>query len=194
MSSFNGFKEVTEKLDTLDFNPYKKIGKEWFLVTAGDESGWNTMTASWGFAGVMWGKNTFTTVIRPQRYTKEFIDASDTVTLSLFDEKYRSALNLCGKKSGRDGDKLTEAGLDVITENNAVKFDFGRPADAAQVNLADAPVVADCPLCAMKLCKCTGAKLVDTGNAYVCRCDDAKDKKCNFRLSKTMLTHKITVE
>ena len=48
MSSFNGFKEVTEKLDALDFNPYKKIGKEWFLVTAGDESGWNTMTASWG--------------------------------------------------------------------------------------------------------------------------------------------------
>ena len=64
MSSFNGFKEVAaDKLDTLDFNPYKKIGKEWFLVTAGDESGWNTMTASWGFAGVMWGKNTFTTVI-----------------------------------------------------------------------------------------------------------------------------------
>lgn len=57
MSSFNGFKEVVaDKLDTLDFNPYKKIGKEWFLVTAGDESGWNTMTASWGFAGVMWGK------------------------------------------------------------------------------------------------------------------------------------------
>ena len=45
MSSFNGFKEVAaDKLDTLDFNPYKKIGKEWFLVTAGDESGWNTMT------------------------------------------------------------------------------------------------------------------------------------------------------
>jgi len=41
MSSFNGFKEVAaDKLDTLDFNPYKKIGKEWFLVTAGDESGW----------------------------------------------------------------------------------------------------------------------------------------------------------
>lgn len=81
-----------------------------------------------------------------------------------------------------------------LDENNAVKFDFGKPADSAQVNLADAPIVADCPLCAMKLCKCTGAKLVDTGNAYVCRCDDAKDKKCNFRLSKTMLSHKITLE
>ena len=43
MSSFNGFKEVTEKLDAIDFNPYKKIGKEWFLVTAGDESGWKAL-------------------------------------------------------------------------------------------------------------------------------------------------------
>ena len=46
----------------------------------------------------------------------------------------------------------------------------------------------------MKLCKCVGAKLVDTGNAYVCRCDGAKEKPCSFRLSKTMLSHKITLE
>ena len=53
MSSFNGFKEVAaDKLDTLDFNPYKKIGKEWFLVTAGDESGWNTMTIKRHFHSV----------------------------------------------------------------------------------------------------------------------------------------------
>ena len=94
MSSFNGFKEVTEKLDAIDFNPYKKIGKEWFLVTAGDESGWNTMTASWGFAGVMWGKNTFTTVIRPQRYTKEFIDKAEYFTISFFKEEYKKALSV----------------------------------------------------------------------------------------------------
>ena len=74
MSSFNDFKEVTEKLDAIDFNPYKKIGKEWFLVTAGDKSGWNTMTASWGFAGVMWGKNTFTTVISCLLYTSDAAD------------------------------------------------------------------------------------------------------------------------
>ena len=58
MSSFNGFKEVTEKLDAIDFNPYKKIGKEWFLVTAGDESGWNTMTASWGLCRRYVGERT----------------------------------------------------------------------------------------------------------------------------------------
>ena len=122
MSSFNGFKEVTEKLDAIDFNPYKKIGKEWFLVTAGDESGWNTMTASWGFAGVMWGKNTFTTVIRPQRYTKEFIDKAEYFTISFFKEEYKKALSFCGSHSGRDCDKAKETGLTpecfVDTEND----------------------------------------------------------------------------
>ena len=123
MSSFNGFKEVAaDKLDTLDFNPYKKIGKEWFLVTAGDESGWNTMTASWGFAGVMWGKNTFTTVIRPQRYTKEFIDKAEYFTISFFKEEYKKALSFCGSHSGRDCDKAKETGLPPVgfvdTEND----------------------------------------------------------------------------
>ena len=123
MSSFNGFKEVAaDKLDTLDFNPYKKIGKEWFLVTAGDESGWNTMTASWGFAGVMWGKNTFTTVIRPQRYTKEFIDKAEYFTISFFKEDYKKALSFCGSHSGRDCDKAKETGLTPIFTDGTTAF------------------------------------------------------------------------
>ena len=47
-----GFKEVDVK--DLDFNPFKKIGDEWMLITAGDEKKFNTMTASWGGAGVLW--------------------------------------------------------------------------------------------------------------------------------------------
>ena len=49
-----------------NINPFSKIGKEWFLVTAGDIEKFNTMTASWGFMGVMWNKNCAITVIRPQ--------------------------------------------------------------------------------------------------------------------------------
>jgi len=107
-----GFTKVSPAvLDTLDFNPYKKVGKDWFLVTAGNESGWNTMTASWGFSGVMWGKNTFTTVIRPQRYTKEFIDKEEYFTISFFGEEMKKALSYCGAHSGRDCDKAKETGL-----------------------------------------------------------------------------------
>ncbi len=82
-----------------------------------------------------------------------------------------------------------------LDQNKSVKFDFGNSAqESSKIDISQAPVVADCPMCAMKLCKCEGAKLVDTGMSYVCRCDNAKDKKCDFRLSKTMLAHKITLE
>ena len=39
-------KEV--KIEDLTFNPFTKIGKEWMLITAGNEEKHNTMTASWG--------------------------------------------------------------------------------------------------------------------------------------------------
>ena len=61
------FKEI--KAEDLQFNPFTRIGSDWMLITAGDEKKFNTMTASWGGAGVFWGKNVVTCYIRPQRYT-----------------------------------------------------------------------------------------------------------------------------
>ncbi len=106
-----------------DINPFKMIGKDWMLVTAGDETGWNTMTASWGFMGVMWGKNVAVATIRPQRYTKEFIDKSEYFTLSFFEEEFRPALSFCGKYSGRDKDKAAETGLVPVFADNTTAFE-----------------------------------------------------------------------
>ena len=64
------FKEI--KPEELNFNPFTRIGSDWMLLTAGTEDKFNTMTASWGGAGVFWGKPAVTCYIRPQRYTKEF--------------------------------------------------------------------------------------------------------------------------
>ena len=89
------------------------IANGWMLITAGDKQRYNTMTASWGGVGELWGKHVATLFIRPQRYTKEFVDMHDTLTLSFFDEGYRKALSWCGSHSGRDGDKITQAGLHV---------------------------------------------------------------------------------
>ena len=47
-------------IESLEFNPFKKISKQWMLITAGDEKKSNTMTASWGGLGIMWGKNVAT--------------------------------------------------------------------------------------------------------------------------------------
>ncbi len=113
-------------LTDIGFDPYKKIGRDWFLVTAGTEQGYNTMTASWGFAGVMWNKNTFTTVIRPQRYTKKFIDKADSFTVCFFDESERSALSFCGSHSGRDCDKAAETGLTPVFFDDVTAFEQAR--------------------------------------------------------------------
>ena len=42
-------------IHTLKFNPFDKISKQWMLITAGDRTKSNTMTASWGGVGIMWG-------------------------------------------------------------------------------------------------------------------------------------------
>ena len=110
-------------IENLSFNPFVLINKGWMLITAGNETKHNTMTASWGGAGVMWGKNAVTVYIRPQRYTKEFIDAKDTFTLSFYKEEYRKALSFLGSVSGRDRDKVAEAGLTPVEAGDTMAFE-----------------------------------------------------------------------
>lgn len=100
----------------LQFNPMSLIADEWLLISAGSkESGYNTMTASWGHIGNIWGHGesgaTAIVYIRPQRYTKEFVDREDYFTLSVLDEKYRKELAWLGAHSGREGDKFAATGL-----------------------------------------------------------------------------------
>lgn len=97
--------------DSLSLNPFTKIGREWGLVTAGNESGFNTMTVSWGGLGFIWGKPTVTVYIRPQRYTKEFLDSNDTFTLSFYPEEQKEILGYLGRVSGRDENKVEKSGL-----------------------------------------------------------------------------------
>lgn len=92
-------------------NTFEKIGKQWMLITAEKDGAINTMTASWGFFGVMWGKNVAAIVVRPQRFTKEFLDAGDRITLSFYNETHRKALGHLGKVSGRDEDKIATVGF-----------------------------------------------------------------------------------
>lgn len=105
-------------------NVFSMIADRWMLVTAGSAEKCNTMTASWGGLGVLWKQNVATCYIRPQRYTREFLDANDYFTLSFFGEEYRKALALCGSKSGRDIDKVKECGFTVKTgQGGAPYFD-----------------------------------------------------------------------
>ena len=54
------------------------------LITAGTAERCNTMTASWGGLGVLWGDPVATIYIRPQRYTKEFVEREELFHPVLF--------------------------------------------------------------------------------------------------------------
>jgi flavin reductase (DIM6/NTAB) family NADH-FMN oxidoreductase RutF len=105
------FYEITP--EKFQCNPFTMIGKQWMLVTAEKDGKVNTMTASWGGLGIMWNKNVAFIVIRPQRYTKEFIDHADTFSLSFYNESFRKELAYLGKVSGRDEDKIKNVGLTI---------------------------------------------------------------------------------
>lgn len=104
-----------ERIEFKEFNLniFQDWNNGWYLLTAGDFSTgqYNTMTVSWGAMGIMWGKPFVQVVVRPTRYTYQFMEQSPTFTLSAFSNKYRSALNLLGMKSGRQGDKIAESKL-----------------------------------------------------------------------------------
>lgn len=110
-----GFSETDPR--ALDLNPFAAIGDRWMLITAGDENGSNTMTASWGGMGIFWGKPAAVAMIRQSRYTKKFVDDSELFTLSFYPDDKKQALAFCGSKSGRDfakDEKAKQAGLTAL--------------------------------------------------------------------------------
>lgn len=108
-------------------NPFHLIGSDWMLITAGNMEKFNTMTASWGGLGILWNKKVCFIVVRPSRYTYEFMENADTFTLSFFGEEYKKALSFCGTKSGRDVDKIAATGLTPVQgEQETVYFNEAR--------------------------------------------------------------------
>lgn len=108
-------------------NMFDAIGKEWMLVTAGTPDKFNMMTASWGGTGILWGKPVAFIFIRPERYTYEFIEKGDTLTLSFLGEAHRDIHKICGSQSGRDIDKVAASGLKpYVTENGNIAYEQAR--------------------------------------------------------------------
>ena len=117
------FKEISAR--EIEGNLIKMIADEWMLISAGQEDAYNMMTASWGFAGEMWGNDAVVIAVRPQRYTMEFIDKHDTFALSFYGDN-KAIHKVCGSKSGRDTDKTKETGLTPIFDNDTVYFNQAR--------------------------------------------------------------------
>lgn len=115
------FQEI--KAAELQKNPFTMIGEEWLLITAEKEGKVNTMTASWGGVGILWGKEVATIYIRPQRYTKEFVDAADHFSLSVLNKDKKKILAYLGTVSGRDEDKISKSELHVAHDGTVPYFE-----------------------------------------------------------------------
>jgi flavin reductase (DIM6/NTAB) family NADH-FMN oxidoreductase RutF len=120
VKKMNNFVELP--VTQLEGNPFHMIGDEWMLITAEKEGKVNTMTASWGGLGIMWGKNAAFIAIRPQRYTRAFVDFADTLSLSFYDNSFRKVLGYLGSASGRNEDKIAKSGLTVAHEEGIPYF------------------------------------------------------------------------
>jgi flavin reductase (DIM6/NTAB) family NADH-FMN oxidoreductase RutF len=115
--------------------PIHLLDQQWLLLTAGDfqQGRFNTMTVSWGSIGVMWNRPFVQVVVRPTRYTYEFMEGYSTFTLCALPESRRSALDLLGSRSGRDGDKIRASGLTPVASTRVAAPGF-----------AEAELVVEC--------------------------------------------------
>jgi flavin reductase (DIM6/NTAB) family NADH-FMN oxidoreductase RutF len=93
--------------------------EQWLLLACGDftRKHFNAMTVSWGSMGTIWERPFVQVVVRPTRYTAEFMNQYDTFTVSAFGAEYRDALTLLGSTSGRDGDKIARSGLTAVASH-----------------------------------------------------------------------------
>ncbi len=119
------FKKIS--FSSLKVNPFTLIAHDWFLLTAGKRGGFNTMTCGWGALGILWNKPVAFVFVRPTRHTYDFMNRSEKFTLSFFSEGHRPALKYCGSRSGRDCDKVKEAGLTpVFSKTGGIYFKEAR--------------------------------------------------------------------
>ena len=114
---------------------YKKInvvedftdnGFQWFrdaqLLASGNREKSNAMTIGWGGIGTLWGKTAMTVYVAEQRYTKQFLDASEYFTVMTFGVENSKVLTYMGTKSGRDGDKAAALGLHTAYTPNGAPY------------------------------------------------------------------------
>lgn len=92
-------------------NVFDLIGNGWMLISAEHGGKANTMTASWGTLGFLWGRPVATIFVRPQRFTFSLLEKCQRFSLSFLPHELRDSMRICGSISGRDTDKFKAASL-----------------------------------------------------------------------------------
>ena len=102
----------------IDFSDYANIVTKALpggilLTTKGEKV--NSMIIGWGTIGVNWGKPVFAAYVREGRFTRKQLAENPEFTISVPVGGYDpQILKICGGRSGRDTDKIKEAGLTLV--------------------------------------------------------------------------------
>lgn len=91
-------------------------------MSAGTPENFNAMTIMYGAVGMIWSKSAYFAFVKPERYTFEFVQASDYFTVSFFPKEYNKIHKVFGFKSGREYDKIKATGLTPEFIENGITF------------------------------------------------------------------------
>lgn len=122
MSTENMFTDIP--VNEINLNPFSIVRDNWAVLAAEDNRGINAMTIGWIGFGTIWDYNTVTVFVKPERYTKSFVDNADHFSVTLFDG-YKRNLAFLGSRSGKDSDKITESGLHMCKDGELITFEEG---------------------------------------------------------------------
>ena len=85
------------------------------LITTKNGDFVNAMTIGWGHIGIEWSRPIFVAYVRESRHTKTMLENNGEFTINVpVGEFDRNILAVCGRKSGRDMDKIKELGLHLV--------------------------------------------------------------------------------
>lgn len=115
-------------------NVFKLVGQDFSVITAGTDSSYNSMTASYGGWGQLLEKPVAWCILNASRYTLEFIKKEKTYTMSYFPDQFKEQVVAFGKKSGRSSDKMQE------TQFTSVKTPDGN------LSYKEAKLIIECKL------------------------------------------------
>lgn len=100
-------------------NDITKALSEGVLLTTKAEQV-NTMVIGWGTLGINWNLPVFAAYVRGSRFTASQLEKNPQFTVNIpIGESDKRIIAICGSKSGRDTDKIKEAGLTLV-EGEAV--------------------------------------------------------------------------
>ena len=105
-------------IDPFEFSvsPHYLFDRQMVLLTSGDftNGDFNCMTIGWGLFGTMWSVPAALVVVRPSRFTYEFMERFDNFTMTAFPKEFKRDVVYLGRHSGRDEDKLAKTKLTAI--------------------------------------------------------------------------------